>query len=92
MRVLDDGIEDFVGILAPGEAITIDGEVQVEITASNAAALLITHNGNPHQDFGKRGQPIHITFTDEMQIAPIAYLLSIKVNFICSITSMEETS
>lgn len=64
IRVVADGEERFVGVAPPDSTLPVIEALQrVEITASNADALLITYNGQPQRSFGQRGQRIDIVFT-----------------------------
>jgi len=62
VRILVDGVEQFVGILEPGERLEYQGSDQVQIMAANAAALDIVFNGEEQEAFGTRGQQVELEF------------------------------
>lgn len=64
LRVEADGVEQFTGIMVPGQAAEYAANREVVLTASNARGLLITWNGQPQGVLGGRGQKVDITFTE----------------------------
>lgn len=63
LRVNVDSVEQFVGVLRPQEAVLeYRALTEIIINASNAAALVITYNGQLQPGFGARGQGVDITF------------------------------
>lgn len=66
LRVEADGQERYVGVAPPGAEITVGLNEQVNevnLTAANADALLVTYNGQPQRSFGRRGQQVQVRFT-----------------------------
>ena len=59
-----DGEERYSGMAPPGAEIEARGD-QIELTASNAEALLVTYNGEPQRLLGQRGQRVDVVFTEE---------------------------
>jgi hypothetical protein len=62
VRMIVDGVEQYAGIATPGTVIEYRGANQIVVTASNAAALGITYNGQPQRVLGGRGQRVDVTF------------------------------
>lgn len=64
VRFVADGTVIVDDLVRPGEQFTIEYEADNEIVvnASNAAALVITYNGQPQPPYGGRGQKVEITF------------------------------
>lgn len=63
LRVTVDGVEQFAGMLRPQEAILeYRALTEIVVNASNAAALVITYNGQVQPGFGARGQGVDIVF------------------------------
>lgn len=64
VRFEADGVVIADELIRPGEQYTIEYEAREEIVvnASNAAALVITYNGQPQPSFGGRGQKVEIRF------------------------------
>lgn len=64
-----DGNLIYAGIVRPNE-IVLEYEANTEIIvhASNAAALVVTYNGQSQASFGARGQRVDITFRPNDQI------------------------
>ena len=60
-----DGIEQFAGLLVPGQAIEYPANREITLTASNARALVVTWNGQPQGVLGGRGQKVDIVFTQD---------------------------
>jgi transcriptional regulator with XRE-family HTH domain len=71
LRVLTDGIEQYVGIAVPGQTpLEYSARESVTVTASNAEALEVIWNGQPQPVFGGRGQKVDIVFgLDNVQIS-----------------------
>ena len=65
IRVVADGQEEFVGMMPPDAVVEQQAFERIEISATNAAALLITYNGEPQRLVGKRGQAVELVFTRE---------------------------
>lgn len=63
LRVVADGIEQYVGIAPPGTVREFAAAQQIVITASNAEALQVIYNGRQQGLFGGRGQKVDIVFT-----------------------------
>ncbi len=63
LRITADGDEEFVGMLRPGEHVEVVARREIQLTASNAEALLITWNGQELGVPGLRGQQVEMTFT-----------------------------
>jgi transcriptional regulator with XRE-family HTH domain len=59
-----DGIVMLDDLIRPGEQFNLEYAAQQEIivNASNAAALVVTYNGQPQPTFGGRGQRVEIHF------------------------------
>ncbi|MBC8170424.1 MAG: DUF4115 domain-containing protein [Anaerolineae bacterium] len=64
VRFEADGVVIADELIRPGEQYTIEYEAREEIVvnASNAAALIITYNGQAQPSFGGRGQKVEIRF------------------------------
>ncbi len=63
VRIQTDGTEVFAGLVAPRELIAeYAAEREIVVDASNAAALLVTYNGQPQNSYGPRGQGVRITY------------------------------
>ncbi len=65
IQLFADGVEQFAGIMRPGELIEFPAQTEITLTASNARALLVTWNGQPQGILGGRGQKVDITFTTD---------------------------
>lgn len=63
VRFVVDGEERFVGVAPPDATLEGRGLQQIEVTATNAEALLVTYNGEPQRSLGGRGQRVDILFT-----------------------------
>ncbi len=66
LRIEADGQERYVGVAPPGAEVSVGiNEVvsEVNLTAANADALLVTFNGQPQRSFGRRGQQVEVNFT-----------------------------
>ncbi len=63
LQVTTDGVQQYAGIATPGTRIEIPAKQTVVLSASNAAALSVTWNGQKQRAFGGRGQKVDITFT-----------------------------
>ena len=67
IRVTADGVERYVGTVPPDTEILVGVNEfvrQVDLTASNAEALLVTYNGQAQRLFGNRGQRVDVSFTE----------------------------
>ncbi len=70
LRVVTDGIEQYSGVARPGDRLEYRANDSILLTASNAAALGVTYNGQAQGVFGGRGQKVDVTFTmSGMQIS-----------------------
>lgn len=72
LRVMVDGVEQFAGLVRPQEAVLEYRAVnEIAVSASSAAALVVTYNGQPQSVFGARGQAIDIIFrpNDDVEIS-----------------------
>ncbi len=70
VRFVVDGEERYVGVARPDEALEAQGIEQIEVSATNAEALLVTYNGQPQRLLGQRGQRVDIIFTpDRMDVS-----------------------
>lgn len=71
IRVVADGEERFIGTVPPNSELPLIEALQrVELSASNADALLVTYNGVPQRSFGQRGQRVDVIFTqDQMDVS-----------------------
>lgn len=70
VRFVVDGEERFVGVAPPDATLEGRGLQQIEVSASNAEALIITYNGEPQRTLGQRGQRVDIVFTPaEMEVS-----------------------
>jgi len=70
VRLVADDVEQYEGIARPGDVLEYQANTVIVVTASNAAGLQVTYNGQPQATIGGRGQKVDITFTeDDMQIA-----------------------
>lgn len=65
IRVVADGQEEFVGMMPPDAVVEQQAFERIEISATNAAALLITYNGEAQRLVGGRGQAVELVFTRE---------------------------
>lgn len=65
VRIMVDGSQSYAGMTTPGVILEAPAQNEVIVSASNAAALLITYNGQPQPLFGARGQAVEITFGRE---------------------------
>ena len=65
VRFVVDGEERFVGAVPPDATLEGRGFEQIEISATNAEALLITYNGQPQRLLGQRGQRVDVVFTPQ---------------------------
>lgn len=66
LRVVADGEERFVGAAPPGAQVTVGVNEfiqEVQVTATNASALLVTYNGEAQPALGRRGQRVDVVFT-----------------------------
>jgi len=63
IRVSVDDVEQFSGIVTPGERLEYQGISSVTLTVANAAGIEIQFNGIEQATFGLRGQRVDITFT-----------------------------
>lgn len=63
MRVMVDGVEQFSGIMQPGDEARYEGSNEIELTAASAPAVMITFNGIEQEPFGVRGQEAVWVFT-----------------------------
>lgn len=63
MRVTVDGVEEFSGIMEPGDEATYEGSNEIEVTVASAPAVMITFNGIEQEPFGVRGQEALWVFT-----------------------------
>ncbi len=63
VRFVVDGEERFVGTVPPDSELEAKGFDQIEVSASNAEALLVTYNGQPQRLLGARGQRVDVIFT-----------------------------
>jgi hypothetical protein len=69
LRVVSDEVEQFAGIVRPGQVLEYPARSSVVVTASNAEALVVTYNGQRQATFGGRGQRVDVIFTeDDVQI------------------------
>jgi hypothetical protein len=67
-----DGVEQFAGLVRPQEAVLeYRAASEIAVSASSAAALVVTYNGQPQSVFGARGQAIDIIFrpNDDVEIS-----------------------
>jgi cytoskeletal protein RodZ len=63
LRVASDGVQRFVGMVRPGDALPdFPARDNVALTASNAEALQVIYNGKTQPSFGGRGQKVDIVF------------------------------
>ncbi len=65
IRVVADGQEEFVGMMPPDAVVEQQAFERIGISATNAAALLITYNGEAQRLVGGRGQAVELVFTRE---------------------------
>ncbi len=65
IRVVADGQEEFVGMMPPDAVVEQQAFERIEVSATNAAALLITYNGEGQRLVGRRGQAVELVFTRE---------------------------
>lgn len=65
IRFVVDGEERYAGVAPPDATLEGRGFQQIEVTATNAEALLITYNGQPQRLLGQRGQRLDVVFTPE---------------------------
>lgn len=63
LRIVTDGIEQYSGVGRPGDRLEYRANDSLVLTASNAAALGVTYNGQTQGVFGGRGQKVDVTFT-----------------------------
>jgi len=63
VRVSVDGVEQFAGVMEPGDEAQYEGNNQIEMTAASAPAVLITFNGIEQEPFGTRGQQVTWDFS-----------------------------
>lgn len=69
VSVTADGAQLFSDLVRPAEVILeYRGINEVVVTSSNAAALVITYNGQPQASYGGRGQEVVITFRPDNDI------------------------
>ena len=69
LQLSTDGVEQFVGIMRPGDVIEFPALREVAVTSSNAEALLVVWNGQQQGVLGGRGQKVDLIFTeDDMSI------------------------
>ena len=64
LRVTVDDVDVFTGVMAPGDDRSFEGNAQVQLVASNAAALNLTYNGQLQPPSGERGQQAAYRFTE----------------------------
>jgi len=62
LQILVDGEERFAGLVTAGAILEYQAFNNVEVIASNARALDITHNGEQQRSFGGRGQSVDLVF------------------------------
>ncbi len=65
-RVESDGQTVYEGTVEPGKTMAWNGKERISITAGNAGALEITHNGKPLGRAGDVGQVVDKVFTKDM--------------------------
>jgi hypothetical protein len=62
VSVTADGAQLFNNLARSGMTLEYRGINDVVVTSSNAAALLVTYNGQPQASYGGRGQEVVVTF------------------------------
>lgn len=70
LRVTVDGELEFEGRVAPGNAYTFAGEVQVEVLTSNGAALQLFFNQTDLGVMGEYGEVVYRLFTRDGMVLP----------------------
>ena len=63
LQITTDGVQQYAGIATPGTRIEIPANETILVSASNAAALSVTWQGQKQRAFGGRGQKVDVTFT-----------------------------
>lgn len=62
MRIVVDGVEQFIGIAREGERYEYQGSQSIIVNAASADALQVTYNGQRQGSLGMRGQRVDLTF------------------------------
>ena len=60
-----DGEERYVGMAPPDAVLEFSALERIEVTATNAEALIVTYNGVAQRSFGQRGQRVDLVFTPD---------------------------
>lgn len=65
LNVRVDGVDQFTGVIKPGEKKVFDGKEEVYVKAGNAGGIDVTFNGEKIGSLGEIGQVVDKTFTRE---------------------------
>lgn len=62
INISADGVQQFEGLVRPGERLQYSGQDNISLTAANAEALSVIFNGQPQPSLGARGQRVDVVF------------------------------
>ncbi|HUN23458.1 MAG TPA: DUF4115 domain-containing protein [Anaerolineales bacterium] len=66
-RIVVDGVQQFAGMMLPGETVSYNNVAQVQVSVSNGAGMQVVHNSVDIGALGKFGEVVEVTFLPNSQ-------------------------